>query len=412
MRFVMPSPELSKAMGVTVFSLVRTQPLIAFLAMSCDVQYTHDVATMATTTNAKGGPIIVVNPKFFMSLPEAQRSWGLLHVMLHMFLQHAGRQTDGGYDPRLWDIAADYVVNLIIACIINESETNAKLIQQWPRALVDERFAGMTVEQVYEKLLQKDKHGNKTPDTSSFGAGVGEPGDNTSQKAPFDKVPQKRCSAEQRSELNQLLAGAIAMQSGKQAGTGTNMLLKRFKELLEPVVPWHEHLAEYVIATVSDRQTYNRPSRRNDGDVIFPSRTGERLNLWYGVDSSGSMSEKDNDEVCAELISIAQHFTTWNITVLSCDTVAHILATYSSDDGDDAMDFDPTIVGGGGTNMDPMIRLANEADEPPDVLIIGTDGYIPTYTEVDAIPVITVVTRSGNKQIHEQIQDSKVIYIN
>jgi predicted metal-dependent peptidase len=137
----------------------------------------------------------------------------------------------------------------------------------------------------------------------------------------------------------------------------------------------------------------------------------------FGFDSSGSMGYADYADVGGELGSLLEMFDAWELDLVTCDTAATLLGTYSSEEEDDLGTMDFRAVGGGGTEMSPMVDYANEQfdeGEEFNACIVVTDGYIPeepvnTSTSEDRMKYIFVVTRGGNRGL--QLADAKVIYM-
>jgi len=60
-------------------------------------------------TACADGRTIRWNSRFFSGLSEAQRHYVLMHEVFHTLLLHPTRSP--GHDPKLWNVAADMVVN-------------------------------------------------------------------------------------------------------------------------------------------------------------------------------------------------------------------------------------------------------------------------------------------------------------
>jgi predicted metal-dependent peptidase len=113
----------------------------------------------------------------------------------------------------------------------------------------------------------------------------------------------------------------------------------------------------------------------------------------------------------SELHSICEEFDNWCVDLVSCDTHAHSIGEYFSEEGDDFTTIDKGLIGGGGTDMSPIVEYANEKDENiPAVCVIITDGYIPKVENVDEIPVILITTTAGDDNLEDE--DCVVISMN
>ena len=102
-------PEtLEQRLSDARFRLQRTEPFFGSLLMHLDVVATDRVPTAATD-----GERMFMHPGFAATLSDTQLRGVLLHELLHAALDHVGRR--GERDPHRWNVAADIVVNGIIA---------------------------------------------------------------------------------------------------------------------------------------------------------------------------------------------------------------------------------------------------------------------------------------------------------
>lgn len=273
------SPDIERSLSKAKFDLVRLLPFIGFLVMTCDYRFSRStfLKTALAHVGERGAPVIFINVDFWEALAPPIKAWVLLHEVLHIFLQHAGRQKDQGYDPGLWNEACDYVINFYIQEIIEANSSNLVTIEPWPHQLIDERFAGMTADEVYEILLEERgtgmggrSEGDSDGDQQGTERSLGEPGN------AFDAVATERLSSDRQQEIKQLISAAISQcDTSDMIGVGADSLIRVFKSILEPSIPWREALSAFIEKSVTDQYTYRRPSRRSSGNIIFPSRSGE-----------------------------------------------------------------------------------------------------------------------------------------
>jgi len=402
------SAELKNAVTNCRIDILRAYPFIAYLFMDCEVYQSEVIDTAAATPHPKN--TILINEEFFMQkLNRKERNFVFIHELLHIYLEHIGRQVDNNYDGKVWNIATDFVINNYIVEMISSS---ANVLKKPDEILYDTAYANMTADQVYFKLLKDNK--NNTEIVIQKYNGDGYAGEGKGQ-APLDGVSDAAMSeAEKAGNKQAMAAGIREFQSGSNTmGSGTGSLIQAFKDLLEPQLPWSTLLQEFVTNSARSRYTYNRLSRKSVGQVCFPTMTGEHIKLVFGVDSSGSMSTKDIKESLTELQSICEGFDSWEVDYVTCDTDVHLIGQYNSADGDDFDSIDLNVHGGGGTEMSPMVVYANELEELPSVVVIVTDGYIPEEpleNAVEDIDVIVIVTSEGNKSL--ELENSKVIMMN
>ena len=129
-----------KIISASLLRLRMKSPFFATLAL-----FARFIPTQTISTAATDGKDIFYNPDFLQSLPIPQQDGLLLHEVLHAALLHVLRR--GVRDARLWNIAADIVVNGIIyqqGCF----ELPAGGIR-------DTQLETFSVEEIYELLQQQ-----------------------------------------------------------------------------------------------------------------------------------------------------------------------------------------------------------------------------------------------------------------
>jgi len=405
-KVINPEQALTEAKTL----LIRTFPFMAFIVISA--KYTivdpddEQIQTMAATV-AHGSPEILINPLFMMErLPTVQeRTFVIAHEILHLYYHHLGRQRERGYHPRLWNVATDYFINYLLS----DLESPNLVFPSF--GLCDAKYAGMSSDEIYLKILEE---GDDNVDLimSQYGepgygmGGDGEEEDGTKGQ-PFDHVSEVELSPDQEANLQAALSASLS--SGMMPGSLRNSaLVNSLYELLQPSIPWRDVLRDYVVKSRDEFYTYKRYNSRSSGGIIFPSSDGDKINLLFGIDTSGSMSKDDLSEGLTELKAIVDEFQNWKVNFVTCEMDVEVVGEYSSDIGDDFTSFSQEFYCGGGTDMNPIIAYAEELDETPNAVVIVTDGYIPELMH-SHVPVILVVVRNGIdnlKTIHE------VVYIN
>src|SRR5574337_917215 len=101
-----------------------------------------------------------VNPKFWNQLTRDQKLTATAHEIGYKMLLHPTRR--GGRDPFIWNVAGDYVINLMLVesgfVPLKDMTIDGK---PWSWCC-DEKYAGMTTEQVYDAIIKEaeEKHGS------------------------------------------------------------------------------------------------------------------------------------------------------------------------------------------------------------------------------------------------------------
>lgn len=364
--------------------------------------------TAAAYTNIKTGELhIAICKDFWLGLPNIkQRAFVLVHEVEHMFLRHAYRQRDMGYNAELWNCAADYYINYTGMGYRGgvQDPRTAKYIEVPDWVLFEKKFEGMSADDIYDYLKKN-------------GQGQGDNGfDDTGTIIEFGDGDSSSGAVEQK--IREVLSGAVAFakSAGKAMGDGYAQFINDLEDMTEVRVDWHDLLSVTTTCSSVQNTNYKKPNRRGDGSVIYPSYDGESVSLVFGFDSSGSMSQEDYAEVAGALYGILEQFEEWTIRVVSCDTRYNLIGEFSSEDGYDFSNIDLKAIGGGGTCMKPIADFTKsqiENGEEIDGMIIVTDGYIPTEPLMDSlsneINNVVVVTRSGNKNL--QLTGCELIHV-
>jgi predicted metal-dependent peptidase len=127
----------------------------------------------------------------------------------------------------------------------------------------------------------------------------------------------------------------------------------------------------------------------------FPGiKHSNKFTIAYAVDTSGSMSANDLRLGLSELQQIQKADSDVKIRVMHCDAVVAHEYTVGPND---QIEFE--IYGRGGTNFDPIFehvqKLLRSTEDAPDILIFATDGYAPPPTIRLPIPVVWLITPTG-----------------
>ena len=170
--------------------LMRSQPFYALLLMH--MKFALDVTCETAYTDGKR---IAFNPDFLKELDNEELQFVLMHEVLHVVLQHCfRRQSD--YDPEVFDIACDIVVNSNIMHSFGDDKRRitlrkyGEMIHQTPKGEEGYRYSA---EEVYAwvlewlpKLKQKQKQQNQQNQQNQKVTGNAPQGDDTGEAEASD----------------------------------------------------------------------------------------------------------------------------------------------------------------------------------------------------------------------------------
>jgi len=327
---------------------------------------------------ATDGKNIIINPDTFFKYDLKERCFIIAHEVVHnvyddVSLLHrcvkAGQvpMNDGTTLPFKNDLmqkSMDYRIN----ALLKESRIGA-----CPKdACIDDKIgrANDSVLDIYKKLYEDDD-----------GSGPGgfdivmSPGASTGQNPGTVSHNAQQWGVE--------VAVAQQLESMKSQGKMSAALQRMFKEILQPEVPWTEHIRGIFNRKVgSGSYDWRRPDRRFIvRDLHMPSRSGHGAG-WIVVwgDTSGSIGQQELCSYIAELSAIVEDVRPRRLTVIWCDAEIKRI-----DEIEEASDLAKVqyegAPGGGGTDVHPVFDWIHQQTELPDMFVAFTDGYVDIPAE-------------------------------
>ena len=140
--------------------LIKLSPFFGRIIFLLEPTEKKDIPTAATD-----GENLFYNPEFIKDLNPKNSKQGpnnlskitgtLMHEVLHVALGHLWRRGDRNF--HLWNMAADYVVNLIVREEAQKIGNSSERPDLPDGVLINEDYRDMTVEQIYDLLLKNAK---------------------------------------------------------------------------------------------------------------------------------------------------------------------------------------------------------------------------------------------------------------
>lgn len=316
---------------------------------------------------------IKYNPQFIEKLTINELSAVMAHECWHIAFQHAGRRNDR--NPRIWNIAADYVINYMLH----------KLGFQLPaECLLDSKYdEEWSTDAVYEDIY-KEVEGieNAMTDLSEEEAG---------EDTGIDSDVVKTII---RAKTQAQIAGDTSI--GNLPGEITRLI----DELLNPRLPWQVILNKFLDQRTREDYSWARRNRRYT-DAYMPSLHSYGLgHLTFAIDTSGSVSDEELQEMLSEIRGIQQVFNPEKMTIIDCDAQIH--AVHEIDANTDILSLEFT--GGGGTSFLPVLDYVK--DHPTQALIYFTDLYGETDLEKVDYPILWICNSE-----HSEATIGETIYV-
>ena len=365
------------------------------------------IETTRVDTMATDGKAIYWNRDFVKRCSDNELVAVLFHEGLHVMLGHHLRR--GNIDPKLWNIACDFAINLVVKDSNEFLPTNA---------LLDEKWRGFTANQIVKLMAkptpppppgnQPGEQGNGQPGEQPSDQpgdqpgdqGGEQPGDDADDQPGEENAPGQpddfepageiwdatdengdELSREARNEAEETLRRdvIVAAAAEKLAGTGSITIDEGIlSSAKEAAVDWVEALADWLDRAYGQEPTLAKPARRHlwRGDY-FPSLKGiGGGDLVIAIDTSGSVSQQEAERFAAEIDGIRESIKPDRTCVIYCDTrIQKGKDGQLYDDFDSYDDIEVREIRGGGTRFDPPFHLVEQEGLEPSAFIYFTDGY-------------------------------------
>lgn len=323
-------------------------------------------------TAATDGLTLYYNSRFIMKLRPKEVTFLVGHEVLHVVYGHMDRR--GNRDPMLHNIAADYAVNADL-----KKHKVGEFVTSVP-CLYDPKYEGWSSEEIYEDLEKNAQKINlqslidKLLDQHLDNDGEGDGEDDGEDDGNPKKGPAK-LSKEEKEQMKRDIRDAILNAASMSAGDLPAGVSRLVKAITEPVMDWRELIQTTLTSAFKSDYSWTRPSRRAwHMDAVMPGMTpGEEIDVDIYFDLSGSISEQQAKEFLSEVIGMMDMFDGYRIRVACFDTQVYNVEEYTSENLDNADDYE--MAGGGGTDFTCIFEDLKEAGRTPNKLIVFTDGY-------------------------------------
>ncbi len=335
-------------------------------------------------TACTDGKDIYFNMNFLKSLNSSEQNALMLHEVLHMALLHVTRRQNR--DPKIWNIAADIVVNDLIL-----RNTPFRLPKG---AIIDKTYSDKSVEFVYESLLKNNKYKKHKSYIQDLKDGVlkdGKINDNSSQADGLEIESYWK-------DKIQVLKNSDMVNNSDKFGSNTTGGLpdgmdREVENILEPEVNWRHALWKYVGRTPADFDDLDR--RFLYRGLYLEGLMTEALEVSVCVDTSGSVSRDLIDQFVAEINGILKSYPHVKCDFFFCD--CELSGPFKISSPEEI----PVLKGGGGTSFVPFFKYLEKNNEnhmgSHKVSIYLTDGYeeFPKFVPKD--PVMWLVSADGEE---------------
>jgi len=318
-----------------------------------------------------------VNVKYGTAFVDSLDDQCLRGLILHETLHKAFRHTTVWRhlyekNPRLANMACDYVINLLIV----DSDRMGNDVRLPEGGLIDEKYRGMDAGEVY-KMLDKDQQ------EKGKSNGQGDSGDDqgSQESEGFDEhdwEASDKLSEQEREGMAREVDQALR-QGALLAGRLKGNVPRGVSELLEAKVNWREVLRDFVssFANEHDSSTWRRPNRRwVDQGVYMPSAVSETMGeMVVAIDTSGSIGQEELSRFLGEVMAICRDVNPERVHLLYWDTEVAQHETYEQGQYESMLQSTKPK-GGGGTDVVCAPKYIKEKSLKPECVLVLTDGYL------------------------------------
>jgi predicted metal-dependent peptidase len=318
------------------------EPFIAAVMTRLKRELSDKVPTAGTN-----GSWVKYNPTWCEALDDEELFGLVLHESCHVVLMHMWRREDR--DPGLWNYANDAIINAYIRSRGWKLPKGGVHID-WVR---DEHSS----EYVYNKLKEEQQDG-------------GGDGNGDQNKGGFDGQGDLEDAVDEATRVDMQATVVAAAQMAKACGQGSALIDRVLDNVGQSSVRWQDVTRSMMTEASAADYTYNRPSRRFIGSGLYlPSLRTESLGgLAIGFDVSGSVSDKECNQIAKEIQAIVDDLQPAFVEVVYCDTEVTNTERFERDD---TLKLHPR--GGGGTRFKPVFDYFENTGEHYCGMIFFTD---------------------------------------
>ena len=407
-----PPPNVADEVSRGIVALLLKEPFYGHL-LSGVVRRIDDKVDTAAVSLTPHGLHLIVNPEFFMKeLKKDERVAVIKHEALHLLFRHLYRPLIQKGDAKLFNIAADLVVNQHVAPW--PLPEMAVTLREFPDMDLE---ANQTLEWYYEKLkslndaMQAGKNTGSPQSEEALGRVMGEPqqgdhsfwfaggGEGFGEAGPDGQGGGAELTEGLRRAMEADLERHLLRARDHSASKGWGNLPAEIRTELEaiaqrrkPQVDWKRTLRLFASSGYRTEvvATQRRMSKRFG---TFPGiRIRRKQRLAVVIDTSGSIGDEELVVFFREIHGIWKNDA--DVIVIECD--ADVQRTY------DYKGKTPKAVeGGGGTRFDPALAwVSNPRNGTFDACIYLTDGHAGEPQVRPRCPMLWVITAGGSTGAH------------
>lgn len=328
--------------------LVTSDPFLSIIGLTVQFKEDNDRCPTACTD----GKDIYYNTEFVDKLSNKELIYVVCHEIMHIALGHAYRSVDINANPKVWNIAADMVVNHEL-----EVHNLGKPIEG--RIECPSKYYKWDTESIYKDLMQHG--GGKGNDSNNpLANDLQEPDTSAGSENTLEEVKQFHKGIMEQ-------ASTLSKDYTKDMGDEFGRLMEK---ILSPVLDWRTLLKKFVSGYIKADYSWARPNRRFC-NMYLPSISGMKpelktMNVY--IDVSGSVDQETLDKFFGEIRYIHKYYGLSELKLIAFSTELDE-PQIIKEKWKTPKEFYST----GGTDIEPVVNhiLSDKAK----LNLIFTDGY-------------------------------------
>ena len=304
------------------------------------------------------------------------------HEILHCAYNHFLRK--GTRDAKMWNKAADFAINQIIA----RDKALGEIRKSW---LFSPDFDKMPAEEIYNILMERKEQEESGNGGKGTGGGTLDQHDIPQEGSPSDNDDDGENSDGEGMEFDDLpgfsqeeLEGFMesfkdAMINAAMAQGAPPEIRAMVQDFKEPKIDWRTKLNRTLRSLIKNDVTYMMPNRRSwsngigYGMPIYPGmKPDEDIDICIALDASGSIRSEWLQDFLSEVYGMTKQFSQFKIRVLTFDTSIYEVHDYRT--GQEQQILQYPVRGGGGTLFTAVWDFMKADEYCPKQLVMFTDG--------------------------------------
>lgn len=393
--------------------LQKDNPFFSHLTMSLDIK--EDCEIDSCGVDYKGN--MFFNPSWIDKLSNDECKTLLSHEVLHICLNHLTRR--GKRDHKIFNVSTDMIINNLL---VNEGFVFGKMLSEgilpynnvYKNEMLgieitelDKKFAEEVYSLIYDKFKKKNgggqgegKEGKEKSKDKQQGEGQGNEGKKPKQDKGFDKhiYSEENISEEEREKAEREWTNKLteAIVYAKQQGKLPKGIERYADKLMDSKLNWRQMLYKMINEGLPFDYNYNVPSKRSHSlGIYMPRMRRESIDVVIAIDTSGSITQGEINEVMSEINGMANSFESVKFNVFAWDTKLQnhtVVDTYNKGEIEKI-----NLKGGGGTDFTGIYDTMEEKGLQSSKLLVFFTDACATFPKDELVKTLWILTPSGNE---------------